>query len=104
MKYSLIKSQPASNASRHAFKICASSRFLLMTFRSRCVPASGAIVNPDFRTRRTWRARSSVIVDACIDDRETETDSGSKRSIRSNSSGCTAPYSPVLSDASENWS
>ena len=57
------------------------------------------------KTLRVGELRVGIdIVDACIDDRDTETDSGSKRSIRSNISGCTAPYSPVLSDASENWS
>jgi hypothetical protein len=43
-------------------------------------------------------------MDACMDDSETETRSGSKRSIRSKSSGWTAPYSPVFSDESENSS
>jgi hypothetical protein len=75
-----------------------------MTSRRRCVPASGAIVNPDLRTRRICLARSSVIVDACMEDSETETFSGSKRSMRSKSSGCTAPYSPVLSELREKLS
>ena len=85
-------------------RICSSSRFLLITSRMRWVPASGAIVKPDLRTRRTCSASSGVIVEACIDDSEIETFSGSKRSIRSNITGWIAPYSPVFNEDSENWS
>ena len=47
---------------------------------------------------------STGLVDACIDESETETFSGSNRSIKSKSSGWIAPYSPVLRDARENSS
>ena len=75
-----------------------------MTSRSRCVPASGAMVKPDLRTRRICSASSGVIVEACIDDNEMDTFSGAKRSIRSNITGWIEPYSPVLSEDNENWS
>jgi hypothetical protein len=59
------------------------------------------MVKPDLRTRRICLASSSVIVEACMDDSETETFSGSKRSMRSKRSGCTAPYSPVFRELKE---
>ena len=57
MKYSLQRRQPAAKAASMAENKSSSVTFLLMTSRSRWVPASGAKVRPPF----FWPATSSAI-------------------------------------------
>ena len=73
IKYSLMTCHPRSKASLTVAIISASLIFLLITSRSRWLPASGAIVNPVLRTVLISFISSGVRVPALKDGRETAT-------------------------------
>jgi|GEM_PF-6939588 len=54
---------------------------LLITRRSRSLPASGARVNPVLRTRLIWSMIAGLRVPTRIDGIDTDTQSSAKRSI-----------------------
>ena len=82
MKYSLITCQPRSKASSTVVMMSCSLMFLLITSRSRWVPASAAMVTPVLRTRLIRSIIRELKVPARSEGNETATRCAWQRAIR----------------------